>query len=106
MDWYTWSPFQSEDTKAICSNMTATEKIIAAKRGALYGFWVAISLAIPMGLSIFRPSLMSLCLISVFVIVHILCIPVWQRKQREFLCGTEWARSQGFTPEDLKLLGN
>lgn len=103
MDWYTWSPFQSEDIKAICSNMTATEKLTAAKRGAFYGIWVAMSLAIPMGLAIFRPSWVSLCLVLVFVVVHILCIPVWQRKQREFLCSTEWAQSQGVTPGSLKL---
>jgi len=104
MNWYTWSPFQSADTKAICSNMTEAEMSAGARRGAFYGVWVVISLALPIGLSIFRPSLVSLCIVSVCVAVHILCIPVWQRKQREFLCSTEWAKSQGYTPGDLRLL--
>jgi hypothetical protein len=85
--------------------MKMAEKWAAAMRGALYGMWVAVSVAIPLGVVIAHPSWVTLCLTATLVVAHILCIPVWQRKQREFLCSTDWARSQGLTPERLKLLG-
>jgi len=104
MSWETWSPFQSKDTRAICAHMTSGEKSAAMRRGALYGIWGAISVCAPVALVIAHPSLVSLCLAAPLVAAHILCIPLWLRKQREFLCNTEWAKSQGIRPEVLRLL--
>lgn len=105
MDWKTWSPFQSADTRAVCAHMTVAEKSTAAMRGALYGIWVVVSAAIPLGVAVAHPSWLTLCLSATLIAVHIGCVPVWQRKQKDFLCNTEWAKSQKLAPEDLKLFG-
>ena len=102
MDWMTWSPFQSAEVKDICAHMTQSERSAAVKRAALYGVWVVISLALPTVLAIRHPSWLALCIATPLVAIHILCIPLWQRKQREFLCSTEWAKSQGLEPHDVK----
>ncbi|MFC1510045.1 hypothetical protein ACFL49_00075 [Candidatus Omnitrophota bacterium] len=44
MDWKTWSPFQSEKIKNICSYMTEEEKKKSAQFGAKSGILVAIFL--------------------------------------------------------------
>ena len=105
MDWQTWAPFQSADIRAISIHMTLAEKSAAAWQGALYGIWVAISVAIPVGVTVAHLSWATVFLAVLLAAVHILCIPIWQRKQKEFLCSTDWARSQGLTPERLRRFG-
>ena len=72
----------------ICRRMTVAEKSAAAMRGAFYGIWVAISAAIPLGVAVAHPSWLTLCLSAALVAIHIGCIPVWQRKQRDFCLGS------------------
>ena len=105
MDWRTWSPFQSAGVREVCAHMTAAERHEFSWRGVRYGFWVAISFAIPLSLALTFRSPITLVLAGILVPTHVLFIPVWQRKQRQFLCSTAWAINQGLTPENLKLFG-
>lgn len=107
-DWRTWSPFQSKIVRDICVNMTDAEKSTVTRRGATYGVWVAISFALPgpflaMGLLTGRLSMMFGMLGGLLILAHIACIPIWQRRQRKFLCSTVWARENGIKPNSLKL---
>ena len=102
-NWITWSPFQSPDTSEICSHMTPLERMRGARRGAAYGFWVLISVALPVDLAILYHNLDSYLFAAAIIAIHIAMIPVWQRRQKRFLCSTEWALGKGFTPEQLKI---
>jgi hypothetical protein len=104
IDWKTWSPFQSADVREICAHLTAGERSEAAWRGGLYGIWVFATFAGPVSFAIaFRhPALIALA--AGLAIVHLVCIPIWQRSVRRFLCSTAWAREQGYDPERLQLL--
>lgn len=106
MDWKTWSPFQSEDTQRICRHMTAEEKEIAEKRGGMYGIWVALTFAIPVGMAVgFRETTAVVIAAAILAAIHIGFIPFWLRSQRQFLCNTQWAREQGMSAEELRLFG-
>ena len=103
MDLQTWSPFQSAKTQAICDHMTEKEKSQISARSGLYGVWVSITLGIPVAGIFFYASWLTFCLFIPIIVIHICCIPIWQRKQKEFLCNTEWAKQQGIASNDLKL---
>ncbi len=105
MSWKTWSPFQSASTREICDHMTLAEKSAVTTRGMGYGVWTAISAAIPISLVVMKPTTLTLSLALPLVAAHLFFIPIWQRKQREFLCQTTWAKSKGIRPEDLRLFG-
>jgi hypothetical protein len=98
-----WSPFQSKVVREICANITPEEKPVFRKRAFLYGLWIDFSLLIPLVLAIVRPAVWSFILAIVGVVTHILYLPVWQRKEGELLCRTEWARSRGITSDKLPL---
>lgn len=106
MNFILWSPFQSKEVKEICVNMTPKEKSMAARRAFLYGLWIVVSLLIPLFLAVKRPAMGSFVLAAIGVLLHILYLPVWQRKQKEFLCRTEWARENGITPDKLPIFKN
>jgi len=104
MSWKTWSPFQSTDVRLICDHMTEAERNHLAKRSWLYGAWVAISFAMPVGFLITSPSRLTIAIAVPFIILHLIGVPIWQKKQKEFLSSTEWAKTQGYTPDKLRLL--
>ena len=105
MDWKTWSPFQSQTVKDICSHMTEDEKNGVTSYGARFGVVIAVFIAIPLsiGLSFLRPwifglpglALLAWLVIGVFVIMR------QRRKGKELLCSTQWAKSQGITPDKI-----
>ncbi|MEI6166424.1 MAG: hypothetical protein WCS52_04460 [bacterium] len=105
MDWRTWSPFQSQAVKDICSHMTEDEKNAVTSYGANFGVMVAVFFAIPLsvGLTSLRSSIIGLpglallvwLIIGVFVLIH------RRRKGKELLCSTQWAKSQGITPDKV-----
>lgn len=107
-DWTTWSPFQSDLVRQICENLTPDERRQITKRGVLYGLWVAATVAIPgsqlsMALAAGRVNPVLATIASVLVFLHLACIPVWQRMQKQFLCQTKWAVSRGLDPEALSM---
>ena len=102
-NWKTWSPFQSPEVRDICAHMTDAEKAEASRRGALYGFWVAATFAVPLSFAFVERSLLFIVIAAVLVTIHIVCIPIWQRRQRQFLCSTAWAREHGITADRLSM---
>lgn len=98
-----WSPFQSPELREICAHMTDSERNKASQLGGVYGLWVAVTFAGPLafafGLRNFTLGIVALLLL----IVHIACVPIWQKTIRRFLCSTAWARERDFTPEQLRL---
>jgi hypothetical protein len=107
-DWKTWSPFVSKTARDISANMTPEEKSAAMRRAGLYGVWCAVSVALPiqfifLGLATgnLKPVLATTG--GLLVVAHFVCIPIWLRRQRQFLCNTIWARNKGIRPGNLKL---
>jgi hypothetical protein len=101
-DWNVWSPFQSAEVRDICAHLTEDEKSESSRRGGFYGLWVAATLALPLSMALVSKSQGLVLVAVVLVVVHLACIPVWQRMQRRFLCTTAWAREHAITPEQLK----
>jgi lysylphosphatidylglycerol synthetase-like protein (DUF2156 family) len=91
----TWSPFQSDEVRAICAHMTDEERSQAGGRSALYGVWVVASVVAPLGAawSLQTPWMWTLAALA--ILTHLVLIPVWQRRVRAFLSSTEWARERG-----------
>ena len=98
-----WSPFQSAEVRQICAHMTPAELASVRRRGGLYGLWVAATFAIPLSMAITWPSPVALTVASVLILLHVICIPIWMRRQRRFLASTSWATSQGIKSESLRL---
>lgn len=105
MDWKTWSPFQSKTVKEICEHVTKDEKKEVVRRACMYGTWCALTFAIPVSFAILYRSPIAISVAIVLVVIHIVGIPIWQKKQKEFLCSTKWAKSKGYTPENIRLFG-
>lgn len=104
--WLLWAPLQSPKEREICAHMTDGERLDAVLPGLLYGLWVFVTFGVPVGLVV-SPGFLGLsrglavvCAAPV-LLLHIACIPVWQRMQRKLLCSTAWAKQQGITPERL-----
>src|SRR5262249_4813049 len=102
-NWKTWSPFQSHEVRDICAHMTEAEKAEASRRGGLYGFWVAATFALPLSFAIAERSLLFIVIAAVLITIHIACIPLWQRMQRQFLSSTAWAREHDISADRLKM---
>jgi hypothetical protein len=106
--WKTWSPFQSKTVRNICANMTDSEKSAATRRGMLYGVWCAVSIALPLqfiAIGFVTGNLNPTLGVggALLIVAHIACIPIWLRRQRQFLCNTLWSRENGLEPQGLKL---
>ncbi|MCX6847922.1 MAG: hypothetical protein NTY98_03285 [Verrucomicrobia bacterium] len=101
--WETWSPFQSPEVRDICAHMTDAEIAKASARSGAYGLWSAVTFALPLAVAFTSRSLgVSVCAV-VLVAVHLVCIPIWQKKQKRFLCSTDWARERGIKPDRLRM---
>lgn len=83
--------------------MTDAERAKVAERGGAYGLWVATTFALPLAFALVYQSHLAIVIAAVLVTVHIICVPIWQKKQKRFLCSTAWAKEQGFTPERIRL---
>jgi hypothetical protein len=83
--------------------MTGSEQREAARRGGSYGIWVALTFAGPISYAVVFTSTTLIVVAMLLMLLHILYIPLWLKKQREFLCSTAWARQNDFTPERLRL---
>ncbi|MBN2129822.1 MAG: hypothetical protein JW741_10015 [Sedimentisphaerales bacterium] len=110
-DTNTWSPFQSDQVKEICSHMTRTERRAAVKRGAVWGLLIGLvpaATALILGIVVFRSALVvvTVCLLLFPLIALVLYkkwLPQVVRSQQHFLASTEWAQSQGIKAEDIQL---
>lgn len=88
--------------------MTAEEKATLARHGSIHGLWVAASFALPISFisrgfatGYISPTLVTIS--ALLIVAHIVSTPILQRRQRQFLCSTNWARERGIQPESLKL---
>ncbi len=101
--WNTWFPFQSKEEKNRYAHMTKSEKNEMTKRAMLYGFWCAFTFAIPIGIITTPASSLSFGIVVSLIVLHVICIPFWLKKQRGFLNSTEWSQLQEFSDEQLRL---
>ena len=110
----TWSPFQSDQVKDICSHMTAKERRRAVGRGAVFG----LILAGLFGVIGFFGMLISKWLFDSFLTGAIIILPLalilmgisfWKLKllidlsQKAFLASTQWSEEQGLTSDKIVL---
>ena len=110
-DTSTWSPFQSDQVREICSHMTKTERRAAVRRGALWGLLIGLvpgMTALVLGIVVFRSALVVvtacfLLLPLVALVLYKKWFPNVVRSQQHFLASTEWAQSQGIKAEDIQL---
>jgi hypothetical protein len=104
--WNSWYPFRSQEAKEICAHLTAVEKRRASAVGAIYGVGISVIFQSPMYLA--TAGFLSVTwmwitmgvLISVTLFVSFIYMPRWSRR---FLCNTEWARANGYNPDELAL---
>ena len=99
MDLATWSPFQSDQVREICAHMTDEERSDAFERSALYGLWILPTFVWPVRLLWNHSSTWSVVLGATLILLHVGMLPWWRRRQKRFLFSTQWARSQGLSPE-------
>jgi hypothetical protein len=110
-DTNTWSPFQSDQVKAICAHMTKTERRAALRRGALGGLLIGIvpgMIGLILGVVVFRSAVVvvTVCFLIFPLLALVLSrkwLPNVVKSQQNFLASTEWARSQGIKAEDIRL---
>ncbi|MEN6578208.1 MAG: hypothetical protein ABFD90_17820 [Phycisphaerales bacterium] len=107
----TWSPFQSDQVKEICSHMTQTERRAAIKRGVLWGLLIGVivgMIELVLGVVVFRSATVVAAICFVLLPLSALVLrgkwlPRVVKSQQNFLASTEWARSQGIKAGDIRL---
>ena len=110
----TWSPFQSDQVKEICSHMTAKERRRAVGRGAVFGSILGGFLGVIgfFGMLIgkwFFDSLLTSVIIILLLPLILMGISFWKLKplidqsQKEFLASTQWSEEQGLTSDQIVL---
>jgi len=110
----TWSPFQSDQVKEICSHMTAKERRRTVRRGAvcgliLGGFLGAIGfVGMPIGKWLFD-SFLTGVIITLPLALILMGISFWKLKplidqsEKDFLASTQWSKEQGLTWDKIVL---
>jgi hypothetical protein len=104
-DWKNWSPFQSAEAKEICAHLTTAERRSLQARGALVGFAISVVPQLPLflGFSHWLGPDGTLIFALIGLIVVYFSVPFLHASIRRFLCNTEWARAQGYRPDELPL---
>jgi hypothetical protein len=110
----TWSPFQSDQVKEICSHMTAKERRRAVGRGAVCGLILGGVLGVigffgmPIGKWLFDSYLIGV-IIALPLALILMGISFWKFKpridqsQKDFLASTQWSKEQGLTSDKIVL---
>jgi hypothetical protein len=110
----TWSPFQSDQVKEICSHMTAEERRRAVGRGAVCGLILGGVLGVtgfvgmPIGKWLFDSFLIGVIIIQPLALL-LMGISFWKLKplidqsQKDFLASTQWSKEQGLTSDKIVL---
>lgn len=110
-DTNTWSPFQSEQVKKICQNMTKLERQLAVKRSALFGALLGLVPGVTgliLGMLFFKSAIVAVmgCILVLPLIALVLgkkWLPYVIKSQQQFLASTEWAKNQGIKAEEIKI---
>jgi len=103
-----WSEFfQSDVVREITSKMTSSESSKLKSLGAMAGKWVAFTFALPISFGVmfvyryqWEPGYY---IIGALVIIYFIGMRIIRRKTREMLCSTEYAKSKGYKPGDLRM---
>ena len=110
----TWSPFQSDQVREICSHMTAKERRRAASRGAISGgilggiFIVIGFLGMLIGKWLFDSSLTGVIIVLPVALI-LMGISLWKLKPlidqswKDFLASTQWSQEQELTSDKIVL---
>ncbi len=110
----TWAPFQSDQVREICSHMTASERIRAVSRGAVYGlilgglFGGAGLLGMLIGKWLFDSYLVGVVIIQPLALI-LMGISFWKVKplaeqsEKEFLASMQWSKENELTPDSIVL---
>ena len=110
----TWSPFQSDQVKEICSHMTAKERRRAVGRGAVCGLILGGFLGVigfvgmPIGKWLFDSFLIGV-IITLPLALILMGISFWRFKplidqsHKDFLASTQWSKEQGLTSDKIVL---
>ncbi|MCH7905472.1 MAG: hypothetical protein IH944_13030 [Armatimonadetes bacterium] len=110
--WKTWSPFQSRELREICAHLTDDELDMFVERSRDFGRMIAKRIAIPIGITVAGAYMIiadyggsiAFALVPCAVILVSLALFPWQQKrQKELLCSTAWAKEQGIDPDRLKV---
>ena len=101
MDWKTWAPFQSKISREICEHMTEKEKKELFARSCNYGVWCALTFAIPISVAAVLRTTFTMVIAGILLVIHIIGIPIWRKRQKAFLYSTKWAKSKGYNPQYL-----
>ena len=107
----TWSPFQSPEVREICAHLTPAEHARLVADARQRGTDIAREIVGPFGVS-FGLLFWSWQVGSVVLAVLGICFAIsafprvraMRRQSMELLCETDWARSQGYKPERLRLM--
>lgn len=106
------SPFQSPEVRDICRHLTPAEKRelikLARRDGRQSGFQIAIIfILIAISFSFGHPLTIGLILSGLFILYVLIFerrrIRAHQKRVREMLCATEYARSRGYQPDTLRM---
>ena len=106
----TWSPFQSSEVRDICAHLTPAEKRDLVVLGAHYGRDSGWRFAVPFGLVVMSFTYSRTLGVVLLVSFITYCATVGQRRirahqrrARELLCATGYARERGYTPDSLRM---
>jgi len=107
----TWSPFQSPEVREICAHLTPAEhaQLVAdaRQRGTDIARGIGGPFVVSFGLLFWSWQVGSVVLAALGICFAISGFPrirAMRRQSMELLCETGWARSQGYTPERLRLM--
>ncbi len=107
-----WDPNASQIAKEIRANMTRREQSVYALRGIAFSVVFAFFFSIH-AYAVFATVMpllfaghLNVTMLSIAVMLvplDIAAIMIFNRKERRYLCSTEWARKKAITPEGFSL---
>lgn len=87
----------------VCNHLSNTEKQEWSRFAAQYGAWAGVSFAVPLSvvgtLGLAWP--IDVAIVVVTLVIHITGARRLRKKAQRLLASTDWAKSQGYRPEDF-----
>jgi serine/threonine protein kinase len=101
--WCYWWGFQAPESAQVCAHLTKEERRHMSVLGLLQAVWL---IATMFGLPAYTRTMRSpdkWIIITLWLALFLVSLPMFYRMMRHFLCSTQWARQQGLVPERLRL---
>ncbi len=94
--------------KEISAHLTKAEKRKFNIRGAFYGVWCAVTVALPIQFAVMAqlfesPYRKFWPCAFIFILAHLSYLPVFRNRQRRMLAETEYALAQGIDPDRIDM---